>query len=110
MSDQAAAVPRELLDAPVRDLDIAKIASYLTNWEALSPYLGLTGPQEEEIRNTYRDYAQQKRQVLRKWKRVKGKAANYRAFIAAASDISDTDLADNVRSLLGASLGKFQNL
>ena len=100
MGDRAVAIPRELLDAPVSDLDIAKIASYLTNWEALSPWLGLTGSQEEEIRNTYRDYAEQKRRVLRKWKQIKGDTATHRACIATASAISNMELADNVRALL----------
>ena len=52
------------------------------------------------IRRTHKEYADQKRAVLRWWKHNKGNGATYRAFIAAAEDISNMELADGVRDLM----------
>ena len=100
-----------LLDTQVSDEDVATIAvHYLTTWEELTPYLGLTHTQEVEIRNTFRGYGDQKREALHKWKQFKGKDATYRAFIAAATEASNKDLVDKVEAMLrkrGKSTGKF---
>lgn len=78
-----------------------KIArEFLTDWEELSSSLGLTEQQEHSIHKTNREYADQKREAVRTWKRNKGNGATYGAFIAAAEEISNMQLADNVRSLL----------
>ena len=73
---------------------------YLTRWEELSPFLELTPQHESEIRHTFRDYGDQKREALRKWKMIKGRAATYRAFIAAATAITNMELVDNVKAML----------
>ena len=96
-------IPSYLLNTPITDQDIATIArDYLVRWEELSPHLEVTVPQENEIRNTFREYADQKREVLRTWKRNKGNGATYDSFITAAETISNMhmQLADNVRALL----------
>ena len=91
----------ELLDTPVSYTDIAKIATYfLENWEELLPHLELTPQQEAEIRNTFKDYGAQKREALRKWKKIKGDAATYRAFITAATATSNMELVDRVKAML----------
>ncbi|ETW91978.1 MAG: hypothetical protein ETSY2_55065 [Candidatus Entotheonella gemina] len=93
----------ELLDTPVSYTDIARIANdFLENWEELSPHLELTPQQEAEIRNTFKDYGAQKREALRKWKKIKGNAATYRVFIAAATATSNIELVDNVKAMLRA--------
>ena len=73
---------------------------YLTQWEALSTSLGLTVVEEEDICRTHKEYADQKRAVLRRWKHNKGNGATYSAFIAAAEGISNMELADGVRELM----------
>ena len=101
MSDSS--IPAELLDTPVSDTDLSKIsAEYLRKWENLSPELKLTPQQETEIKETLRDYDEQKREALRKWREIKGNAATYRAFIAAATAISNIQLVDNVKAMLQA--------
>ena len=98
MYDIPAADP---LDTPVSDQDITTIAAmYLIQWEELSPSLGLTPQHESEIRHTFRDYSDQKREALRRWKRIKGHAATYHAFITAATAISNMELVDNVKAML----------
>ena len=83
------------------DVDIVTIAGmFLTQWEKLSPFLGLIPAQEGMIRRTFRDYSDQKREALRQWKRNKGHAATYRALITAATAASNMDLVDNVKAML----------
>ena len=90
-----------LLDTPINDQDVTTISSmYLTQWEELSPFLGLTKQHESEIKHTFKDYSDQKQEALHRWKRIKGRAATYRAFIAAATAIPNMDLVDNVKAML----------
>ena len=94
-------ISADLIDTPVSDHDLSKIAvEYLRKWEKLSPELKLTPQQETEIKETFRDYGDQKREALRKWKEVKGNAATYSAFITAATAISNMELVDNVKEML----------
>ena len=90
----------ELLDTPVSDQDVATITKYLTKWEDLSPFLGLTEQDETNICKTYRDYSDQKRQALRKWRGIKGDAATYGALITAAKEIPNIELVDKVKGML----------
>ena len=86
---------------PVTDQDIATIArDYLVSWEELAPHLGLTVQQEKSVRKTFCEYEDQKREVLRTWKRNKGNGATYHILITAAETISNMQLADDVRALL----------
>ena len=94
-------ISAELLDTPVSDQDLSKIAEkYLRKWEKLSPELELTPQQETEIKSTFRDYDDQKREALRKWREMKGNAATYRAFNTAAAAISNMELVENVKAML----------
>ena len=93
--------PSEQFDRVITDVHIADIArEFLSNWENISPYLGLSHPQKEEIHKTYSLYGEQKRECLNKWKKEKGKKATYRAFIDAAEQAKNKQLADNVREML----------
>ena len=94
-------IPRDLLDTPITDQDIAIIArDHLVKWEELAPHLELTVQQENEIRQTFQEYAYQKRGALRRWKKNKGNGATYDSFITAAETISNIQLAGSVRALL----------
>ena len=79
---------------------LAKIAREVIKWEELTPSLGLTQQDEVNIRETYKDYADQKREALYTWKRNKGDGATYGALIAAAESTSNEQLADGVRKLM----------
>lgn len=88
------------VDAVVSYRDICKIAAeHLENWRELSPELGLKPVDEKAIFENNKDFVDQKRQVLIKWKELKGHAATYRAFINAAKAIRNTELADNVKKM-----------
>ena len=87
----------------ISDEDVATIArKHLTDWESLRPYLGLSRQQQVEIRKTYSDYGQQKRECLEVWKETKGNEATYGALITAAEKAEDKKLADSVRAVLAA--------
>ena len=84
----------------ISDKDVATIArDHLTKWESLSPYLGLSQPEKAEIRNTYHDYGEQKRECLQKWKELKGNKATYSALITAAEEARNQQLADGVKTI-----------
>ena len=94
-------IPSDLLDTPITNRDIVTIArDYLVSWEELAPHLELTVQQEQSIRKTFREYEDQKREVLRTWKRNKGNEATYHILITAAETISNMQLADDVKALL----------
>lgn len=81
--------------------NLVKIArDFLIRWEEISPCLGLSQQQEENIRRTYVNYDDQKRAALQAWNYISGEKATYDAFIAAAESIKNMQLADGVRKLL----------
>ena len=78
-----------------------KIATeLLIKWEGLSSSLDLTQQEEETIRQNYRGYADQKREVLYTWKHNKGNGATFGALIDAAEGVSNRQLADAIRDLM----------
>ena len=89
----------------VSDKDIATIArDLLTDWESLQPYLGLSRAQKVDIRKSYPgEYGKQKHECLEVWKETKGNEATYGAFITAAEEAKDQQLADRVRAMLTTS-------
>ena len=96
-------VPTGRLEEVISDEDVATIArDHLTNWESLRPYLGLTRPQKENIRKTYSDYGEQKRECLEVWQETKGNEATYGALITAAEKAKDQHLADRVKAMLAS--------
>ena len=99
-------IPAELLDTPVSDVDVATIAAnHLKRWEELWPFLELTEHHEIDVRNTFKEYSEQRRQTLLKWRKIKGSRATYRALIAAATAASNQELVDNVETMLRTRTG-----
>ena len=72
------------------------IASKMTEWESLTPHLGITKPQAEAIRKSCHDFEMQKRESLIKWKQKMGDKATYKALITAAKEASNKQLEDAV--------------
>ena len=48
-------VSRSLLDSPVNDIHLSDIASHITEWQELAPYLDLSEVEEKDIVDTYHD-------------------------------------------------------
>ena len=98
-------VPTGRLEEVVSDVDVTTIArDHLTDWESLKSYLGLSRQQQVNIRKTYSDYGQQKRECLEVWKEMKGNEATYGALITAAEEAKDKKLADGVRAMLASTV------
>ena len=70
------AVHAERLDQACTDEDLLELAPSLTNWKAVSPYLGLTEAEEEDI--GILSLERQRIAVLRKWRDKFGSTATYR--------------------------------
>ncbi len=60
-------VPAAKLDKECSDDDLNVISQSLTRWREVSPWLGLTEAEEEEIRDG-QTLKRQRVDVLRKWK------------------------------------------
>ena len=70
------AVPAEKLDQACRDEDLLELSLSLTNWPSVSPFLGLSEAEEEDIEK--RSPERQRIDVLRKWRAKFGSRATYR--------------------------------
>ena len=89
------------MDRVISERELAVIAKdHIANWRSLAPFLGLTVAKEEEIvRSNPGDYGMQKRVCLLTWRQMMGVGATYRAFISAAEEAGNQQLADTVREL-----------
>ena len=75
-------IPRSLLDSPVSDIHLSDIASHITEWRELAPYLDLSEVVEKDIVDSYPNRPKlQRREALRKWKESNGNKATYRKLI-----------------------------
>ena len=73
---------------------------YVKHWKMLGPFLDLSRQQEIAITETYpNNYHLQKRECLEVWSDMKGTGATYRAFITAAEEARDRDLAHRVKDM-----------
>ena len=73
---------------------------YVKHWKILGPFLDLSRQQEIAITETYpNNYHLQKRECLEVWSDTKGTGATYRAFITAAEEARDRDLAHRVKDM-----------
>ncbi len=77
LEEALADVPAAKLDKECSDDDLNVTSRSLTRWTAVSPWLGLTEANEEEIR-VERALGRQRIDVLRKWKAKHRDRATYR--------------------------------
>ena len=75
------ALPDSELDKPCTDLNLACIASDITEWERIAPQLGISFTEGEEIQHDSKSYRQEKFKVLLKWKNKHGSTATHRNLI-----------------------------
>ncbi len=78
LEDALKDVPSEKLDQNCSNSDLNVISQSLTRWEDVSPWLGLTEAEEEEITRHGRGLGRLRIDVLRKWKAKQGEGATYR--------------------------------
>ena len=79
---------------------MASIAKWITDWRAVSPFLGLTEAEEIAIRESSRSLSAQKMMMLRKWKLKQGVKATYNRLCRVFRKSGLLDLAEKVKELL----------
>ena len=100
-------VQRSLLDSPIRDIHLSDIASKITEWRELAPYLDLSEVEEKDIVDSYPDRPKlQRREALRKWKEKNGKNATYRKLICVFCSEGKAATAQVLKKVLVASATK----
>ena len=57
-------VPPEKLDQPCKDEHLCEIALYITDWQSIAPYLGLTEADESEIEDCKKARTQKIKMLL----------------------------------------------
>ena len=85
---------------PCNEENLAKIATWITDWRAISPFLGLTEAEEIAILESTHSVPARKMAMLRKWKQKKGAKATYKRLCQAFSDCSFCDLEEKIIHLL----------
>ena len=93
-------VPPKKLDQPCSDEHISKLALYITDWQSLAPFLGLTEAEESEIVEDGNKARMKKIKMLRKWRNKKGEKATYRNLAEVLLDIEETDLVEKLCRLI----------
>ena len=79
---------------------LAEITKEIQVWQELTPYLSITEPEEEEIRQDNPNYHTQKLACLRKWKEKFGHKATYEKLIQAFWNAGKKLLAYKVAKIL----------
>ena len=70
------AVPVESLEQVCLDDHLLELSLVFTDWQTVSPFLGLSETEEEEIEG--RAVKRQRIDILRKWKKKCGSGSTYR--------------------------------
>ena len=100
-------IPRALLDTPVSNIHLLGIASHITEWQELAPYLDLSEVEEKDIVDMYPNRPMlQRHQALRKWKECNGKKATYRKLIDVLRSQGRVNTAQTLKRLLASSTTK----
>ena len=76
LPEQLAGIPPEQLDQPCDDDHLLELSLSVTEWQSISPFLGLGRREEEEIEH-YRP-KRRRLEMLWKWREKLGLAATYR--------------------------------
>ena len=89
---------------PCSEDHLAVISDAITDWRAVSPFLGLTEAEEIAILGSHpHSVAAQKIAMLRKWKQKHGVKATYKRLCRVFDCCKRADLVDKVKQLLAES-------
>ena len=86
------------------ETNLAKIATWITDWRAVSPFLGLTEAEEIAILESTHSVPARRMAMLRKWKQKRGARATYKRLCHVFSDCGFCDLQEKVIQLLSKRL------
>ena len=94
-------VQRSLLDSSISDMHLSNIASHITEWRELAPFLDISEVEEKDIVDSYPNHPKlQRREALRKWKESNGKKATYRKLICVLCSQGRASTAQFLKELL----------
>ena len=80
---------------------LAKISLWITEWREISPFLGLTQAEHQEILGSAPHSVRlQKTEMLRLWKEKRGTKATYKRLCRAFNECDMSDLVEQVQKLL----------
>ena len=86
---------------PCSEAHLAVIADSISDWRAVSPFLGLTEAEESAILGSNpHSVPAQRIAMLRKWKQKRGAKATYKRLCRPFITSKRTDLVDMVKQLL----------
>ena len=90
---------------PCLEEHLAEIATSITEWREISPFLGLTEAEEHEILGTIPPLSvrSQKIAMLRLWKKKKGRAATYNLLCQVFRKSKQLDLEEKMKEILAES-------
>ena len=90
---------------PCLEEHLAEIATSITEWREISPFLGLTEADERQILGAIPPLTvpAQKIAMLRLWKKKKGRAATYNRLCRAFRKSKQLDLEDEMKEILAES-------
>ena len=96
-------IPEEKLRQPCHDYHLNELALFITEWQSMAPFLGLTDSEEEEIAEDSRPLKRKKVAMLRKWKEKFGHEATYLKLANVFWKLKLIDLIEKLCELLSDS-------
>ena len=93
-------VPPEKLDEPCKDEHLCEMALYITDWQSIAPFLGLTEAEESDIEKNYDKAMVQKIKMLRKWREKLGRQATYRKLANVFTKLKHANLVEELCDLI----------
>ena len=85
------------MERPCEDLDLTKISRFVSSWEAIAPFFGITPEEEVEIRRNYQQYELQKLWMLRNWRSKNGNHATYQKLFDIFTESDQIAIAHRIR-------------
>ena len=97
--------PDVVADKTCSEKHLAQISVWITEWREISPFLGLTAAEEQEILGTVPPLSvrSQKIAMLRLWKEKRGAKATYKRLCQAFRECDMLDFEEKVKKLLEVS-------
>ena len=87
-------------DQPCSEEHLAEIAMLITDWRAVSPFLGLTEAEEIAILESTHSVPARKIAILRKWKQKRGTKATYKRLCRVFGKCGSRALQEKITKLL----------
>ena len=89
------------MDCQCTDQELVSIAKLIVKWEVIAPFLGISEPEQAEIRRDWPgDYAMQKQDMLRKWKTKRGREATPRELIRVLTETNHVHIAEQIEDMI----------